>query len=103
MTEKANFAITEEAIPGGIKLTVVGRIDSVNAVKLGDKFDQAIQGGHINIILDMPQVDYLCSMGVRVILKAYKDAKKAGGKFKIEGRPNAARVLGMAGLNELLP
>ena len=84
MTNKDNFAITEEAMPEGIKLTIKGRIDSVNAVELGRRFDHAIQGGKANIILDMLRVEYLCSSGIRVILKAYKNAKESGGKLGIE-------------------
>ena len=103
MTEKDNFAITQEATQGGIKLTIKGRIDSVNAVELGQKLDSAIQGGKVNIILNMLRVEYLCSTGIRAILKAYKNAKAAGGKLGIESPAECVKnVLGMVALNEML-
>ena len=103
MTNKVDFAITQEGVPGGIKLTIKGRIDSVNAVELGHKLDKSIQGGQTNIVLNMLQVEYLCSTGIRVILKAYKNAKEARGKLEIETPSECVvNVLGMAALNEML-
>jgi len=93
------FAITQE----GTKLTVQGRIDSTNAVELGDKLEQALKRGQTTIILNMLRVEYLCSTGIRVILKAYKEAKAAGGKVNIEKPSECVKnVLGLVALNEML-
>ena len=103
MSEKDNFAITQEAEQGGIKLTIKGRIDSVNAVELGYKLDEVLQGGKVNVILNMLRVEYLCSTGIRAILKAYKSVKESGGKFGIESASECVKnVLGMAALSEML-
>ena len=103
MTEKDNFAITQEAEQGSIKLTIKGRIDSVSAVELGHKLDKVLQGGKVNVVLNMLRVEYLCSTGIRVILKAYKNVKGSGGKFGIESPSECVKnVLGMAALNEML-
>jgi anti-anti-sigma factor len=98
-----NFVITQEQTPSGVKLTVQGRIDSVNAVELGQKLDQVIQSGKNNIVLNMHRVEYLCSTGIRAILKAYKDTKAAGGGLGIEMPSECVKnVLGMVALNEML-
>ena len=94
-----NFDITQE----GNKLTIQGRIDSVNAVELGDKLEQVLQEGQNHIILNMLRVDYLCSTGIRMILKAYKEAKAAGGRLSIEKPSECVKnVLGLVALNEML-
>jgi len=94
-----NFAITQE----GAKLTVQGRIDSNNAVKLGSELEKIIKGGQTNIILNMLLVEYLCSTGIRAILKAYKEVKAVGGSFGIEEPSECVKnVLGMVALNEML-
>ena len=103
MTEKGNFAITQETVQAGIKLTIKGRIDSTNAVELEYKLDKALQGGKVNIILNMLRVEYLCSTGIRAILKAYKNVKESGGKLGIEMPSECVKnVLGMVALNEML-
>jgi len=95
--------ITQEKTPAGIKLTIQGRIDSINSVKFGNELEQAIKDGHTNIILNMLQVEFLCSTGIRVILKAYKEVKTAGGSFGIEMPSECVKnVLGMVALNEML-
>jgi len=98
-----NFVITQEKTSTGIKLTLQGRIDSTNSVKLGRELEQAIQDGHINIILNMLLVEYLCSTGIRVLLKAFKKAMTAGGKLGIETPSECVKnVLGMVALKEML-
>ena len=101
--EKENFAITQETIEGKVKLTIKGRIDSVNAVELGHTLGVAMRDGKANIILNMLRVEYLCSIGIRVILKAYKNAKESGGTLGIESPSDCvANVLGMVALKEML-
>ena len=98
-----NFTITQETMPDGIKLILQGRVDSVNSTELGYKLDQVIKGGQTHIVLNMLRVEYLCSTGIRAILKAYKDTKAAGGKLGIEMPSECVtNVLGIVALNEML-
>jgi len=100
-----NFIITKDKDKtlGLIRFTVKGRVNSNNAPALQYKIEDALNYGELNIILNMEQVEYLSSDGIRVILKIYKQAEKAGGKFKIERPSEIVRnVLGLVALNELL-
>jgi len=98
-----SFTITQEKTSNGVKFTVQGRVDTINAAELEYSLEQAAKGGHTNIVLNMLRVEYLSSTGIRVILKAYKEAKTAGKKFGIE-RPSECvkHVLGMVALEEML-
>ena len=86
-----------------VKFILQGRVNSHSADVLQFRLDKALNNEQINIILDMRMVEYLSSAGIRVILKAYKDARKAGGKFGIEDpSDNVRNVLGMTALDAML-
>ncbi|MDR0448022.1 MAG: STAS domain-containing protein [Treponema sp.] len=97
------FTVTEEKNPGASKFIVKGRVNVDTADVLLFKLENALKDGQINIILNMAQVEYLSSIGIRVLLKMYKQALEIGGKFNIE-RPseNVKNVLGMSALDEML-
>ena len=100
---KEDFEITRDDIPEGVKFILIGRVNSMNADKLLKELEGALNNGQKNIVLNMLRVEYLSSAGIRVILKAYKDAKAAGGKFGIEWPSESVRnVLGMTALDDML-
>ena len=80
-----------------------GRIDSNSADILREKLENALKGEYKSIIINMSQIKYLSSIGIRVILNIYKQAKEADKKFNI-ARPSAfvKNVLGMVALKEML-
>ena len=98
-----DFVVTKEVNKGVTKFTVKGHVNSVNAPELQYRMENALKDGQNNIVLNMSQVKFLSSIGVRVLLKIFKQAEEAGGKFSIE-RPSeiVKNVLGMAALNEML-
>ena len=98
-----NFTITEEKTAGGIKLHIAGRINAFNATTLQYKLDDTLRAGLNNIILNMSQVLFLVSAGIRVLLMTYKKAEEAGGRLSVE-RPseNVRNVLGITALSEML-
>ena len=100
-----NFVITKDKdkSEGITRFIIQGRVNSKNSPVLQFKLEDALKDGDTNIALDMSQVEFLSSDGIRIILKIYKQAEKACGKFRIE-RPseNVRNVLGMVALNEML-
>ena len=90
-------------IQEGIKFILKGRVNSVNADELQSKLEEVMNSGQTNVILNMLWVEYLCSAGIRVILKTYKNLKASGGRFGIETpSQNVKNVLGMVALSEML-
>ena len=100
---KEILVITENIKDGVCRLIAKGRIDSNSADILLYKLENTLNDGQTAVILDMAQVEYLSSMGIRVILKTYKQLTEAGGTFNIE-RPSeiVKNVLGMAALKDML-
>jgi anti-anti-sigma factor len=103
LMKNEDLVITESIDNGICKLMARGRVDSNSADSLLDKLEGVLEKGQKTIILNMSQVVYLSSIGIRVILKVYKQAVELGGTFNIE-RPSEVvkNVLGMAALKEML-
>ena len=98
-----DFSITQKESQEGIKFIINGHLDYAKAEELQKQLEETIKNGNNKIILNMHQVSYLCSTGIRVILKTYKDAKNSGGSFGIEMPSERVRnVLGMVALDEML-
>ncbi|MDR0473814.1 MAG: STAS domain-containing protein [Treponema sp.] len=101
--EKDEFTITEKKGIGSVTFIITGRVNTSNAGTLEYKLEKALNEKQTTIILNMSQVVYLSSTGIRVLLKIYKQAKIAGGKFNIESpSENVKNVLGLTALDELL-
>ncbi|MDR2941404.1 MAG: STAS domain-containing protein [Treponema sp.] len=97
------LSVTESLDGDVCNLIANGRVDSNSADILKEKLEDVLKAGHKNIILNMSHVKYLSSIGIRVILNIYKQAKEADGSFKI-ARPSefVKNVLGMVALKEML-
>jgi anti-anti-sigma factor len=98
-----DLEITEDKSPGASKFILKGRVNAASADVLLYKLETALKEGRKNIVMNMSQVEYLSSVGIRVILKIYKQAAEADGKFNIEyPSENVRNVLGMVALKEML-
>jgi len=98
-----DLELTQELDNGVCKVMAKGRVDGNSADLLLAKLEEALKNGYKTIILNMSQVEYLSSIGIRVILKIYKQAFEESGTFNIE-RPSeiVKNVLGMVALQEML-
>ncbi|MCL2184622.1 MAG: STAS domain-containing protein [Treponema sp.] len=100
---KEDLKITENIADGTCRFFAKGRVDSNTADDLLENLENALNNGQKSIILDMSQVEYLSSIGIRVILKIFKQASEIGGTFNVERPSEIVRnVLGMVALKEML-
>ena len=60
-------------------MNVRGRIDSETAPELDAALTKLLQGNRNKIVLNLQNVDYMSSAGLRAIVKAYQAAQKSGG------------------------
>jgi anti-sigma B factor antagonist len=71
-----------EKMPRVFVLSPVGSLDSNTYGILEEKIDYLVREGDAKLItLDMAGVDYISSMGVRVVLKAQKLLKQGAGSL----------------------
>ena len=75
--------ITREA--GGVTvITVRGRLDpSDGQDPLEAAVNAAIEGGKMNILMDLRSVSYISSTGIGSLIKAYRSVLKKKGKVKL--------------------
>ncbi len=83
-----------EKQPGIFIVSAFGSLDTNTHQILEKKMDFLITNGAAKVItLDMKDVEYISSMGVRVILKTKKELSKKGGVFLIAHvQPQIKRV-----------
>ena len=94
--------ISENQTEDSVKFILKGRINAESATILQRKLDEASQKNR-QIILNMRQVPFLSSGGIRVLLMFYKILNAKGGSFFVEDpSDNVKNVLGMTALEELL-
>ena len=79
---------------------ISGRIDAARAPDLEAKLQELLSKGHKNLILDMAEVEFVSSSGLRVMLTARKSAQRSGGDLSI-ARPSqrVKDTLDIAGLD----
>jgi len=69
----------KEKIPGVFIVSLAGSLDSNTYTILDKRLDLILGGSPRIITLDMEHLDYISSMGVRVVIKAKKSLIKNGG------------------------
>lgn len=57
-------------------IEVSGRIDSQTAPELADVFEEITEAGRFRIVLDMSDVEFISSAGLRVLINAQKTCKR---------------------------
>ncbi len=60
-----------------------GRLDTVTAPELEKELSQSALDGAETVTLDMSELEYVSSSGLRVILVLHKNMSKLGGALKI--------------------
>ena len=76
---------------------VSGRIDIITAPELEQWFYKEVEGLK-RLVLDLSEVEYLSSAGLRVILGAYKVMEKRDGLLIGSPSPEVMEVLVLTGL-----
>lgn len=91
-------------VSGGPEKTLMeisGRIDSMNANQLGEALNREIEGGHVRLVLDLSQVEYMSSAGLRELVSALKKVRGTGDLRLARPSPRVQEVLEMAGLDTI--
>ncbi len=87
-----NFSVTE--MKRAHLVRVGGRVDSSTAPELQEKLAALIKAGGRNIVINMKDVAFLSSGGLRALLSTMQAAKKQGGDVRLsELSEPVARVL----------
>lgn len=68
------------------RVSLVGALNSDTAPAFEQRLQTAVDDGYSLTVLDMKELDYISSAGLRVIFKAAKQAKAAGNRLAAANR-----------------
>jgi anti-anti-sigma factor len=86
-----------------VKVVLVGRLDVVGSGKIDLPFN-VVAGSNRNIVVDMSEVTFVASIGVRTLVLSAKTVQRRGGTLVLlNPRTAVQEVLEMIGVTDLLP
>lgn len=86
-----------------LTLHLKGRLDSTWCATVEEQLLEKIRSGQHRISLDMSEVDYISSSGLRVLLTSYQQIKRINGFFAVSAASKeVTSVLELAGFHMLL-
>ncbi len=91
--------ITREDRGEEVFLRCSGRLDANQAGHLNEAIDRLVREGKYHISLDLTEIEYLSSAGIRSLMTQYKNLKAVNGDFAIvEMSAYVRQILGMVGM-----
>jgi anti-anti-sigma factor len=93
----------EPLAPGVVKVILEGRLDITGAGVIDLQFN-AIAGSHRGVVVDLANVSFLASIGIRTLLLGAKAVQRRGGTFVLLNPVDeVVKVLEVTGVTELMP
>lgn len=98
-----NLEINREDRGHEVVLKCSGRLDANRAGHLNDYIDSLVREGQYQIALDLTDIEYLSSAGIRSLITQSKNLKSVNGHFYIAAMSdNVGTVLRMVGMADML-
>ena len=83
-------------------VSVSGRVDSATAPDLEARLRQLVDSNKNQIVLDLKNVEYMSSAGLRAMVSTLKAVKRANGDLRVASpSPRVEEVLRLAGLTSI--
>lgn len=82
---------------------IVGSIDALTADEVEQVLQNQIDEGKLHLVIDMAEVDYVSSAGLRVFLTALKYVRRSDGDLRLAcAQPSVSRMLNMSGFTSII-
>lgn len=97
-----DFSMQHEQNGNATVVRISGRVDSATAAAMDMELEKLISANK-RVVLDLKNVEFLSSAGVRVIVKALKTAKYLNHKVKLAAIPgHIADIMKKLGMMEIM-
>ncbi|MCP3967507.1 MAG: STAS domain-containing protein [Lentisphaerae bacterium] len=94
--------ITQQEQNGVVEMAMAGRLDAVSAVEADKEFGKVLDAGHDRLLIELSQLDYISSAGLRVLLVVAKRIQQNGGKVVLCAlTPNVKEVFEISGFSSI--
>ena len=85
-------------------IKLIGKLDIIGTGEIETKFTGYCAGDKVRVIVDLSEVNFLASIGIRLLLLTAKSMNKRGGKMVILNPiPNVQHVLEVTGIPAIIP
>jgi anti-anti-sigma factor len=97
--------ITEKAMRRCHYIGLAGRLDAATAPQLDAVLDASMQQGNYRFVLDMTELTYISSRGLKTLIRARKETRRFNrGDVRLAAlQPSIQEVLEFTGLLPLFP
>lgn len=80
------FSATTTQVDESItKISIGGYLDAHTAPELEQCIRDVVRKGHVRIVIDFSELDYISSAGLGVLMVFIEDVRKSGGDIKLSG------------------
>ena len=94
--------IAHEQVGGAVVAKVAGRLDSSTAAAAEKCLNEVLAAGTPHLAIDLSQLDYISSAGLRVLLVVARKVQQAQGKMALFGLgPGVREVFAMSGFDKI--
>src|SRR5262245_17833776 len=95
--------ITDSVIDGIVEVRLQGRLDGYWATHLDKALAKRVRDGHVNLRVDLADIDFISSAGIGVLMKYYRQLAAIDGWLVVTNPSNRVRnVLEITGLAPFL-
>ena len=93
------------AMDTGIRLIeLTGRLDIVGTGEIETRFTGYCSGDKVEVIVDLSGVDFLASIGIRLLVLTAKSVNRRGGRMVLlDPAPDVFHILDLAGIQSIIP
>ena len=85
-------------------IKLVGKLDIIGTGEIETKFTGYCSGDKVRVIVDLSEVNFLASIGIRLLMLTAKSVTKRGGKMVIVNPiPDVQHVLEVTGIPAIIP
>jgi anti-anti-sigma factor len=99
----SEFSVEEHNQGSASVLAVTGELDLRTSPELEERLARVFSTGAELVILDLRQIEFMDSTGLRVLLGAHQRAQESGRRFAlVRGADQVERVLTLTGVRDLL-
>ena len=83
-------------------VNVTGSVDALTAPELAKTLADQVVNDHVNLIVDLVDVEFMSSAGLRTLLGAVKESRSHAGDLRIiSTNPGIDKVLKMSGFHNI--
>ena len=84
-------------------IEIAGQLDTQNSGEASERLSEIVKNGHKKVLLNLEELEFISSAGLRVILRTSRALEEQGGHLKVCGASGlVTEVFVVAGFNILL-